>query len=96
MEVMSSLGFEALLYEKCVYRRGNVWVLLYVDDEIVMAGELPDVERVKKELSGQLEVKYMKELSTFLGVNFTRDEGRTRLSQGHYCTKVLRRFCMSA
>ena len=36
MEVMSSLGFEALLLDTCVYRRDNVWVLLYVDDVIVV------------------------------------------------------------
>lgn len=61
-----------------------------------MARGLPDVERVKKELSGQLEMKDMKELSTFLGVNFIRDEGGAWLSQSHYCTEVLRRFGMSA
>ena len=77
-------------------QEGNVWVLLYVDDVIVMARELPDVERVKKELSEQLEIKDMKDLNTFLGVNFIRDEGGAWLSQSHYCTEVLRRFDMSA
>lgn len=48
--VMASMGFICLRADECVFKRGKVWILLYVDDVIVMGGQLSAVEEVKKEL----------------------------------------------
>lgn len=37
--VMGKLKFHALVGESCVYRKGNVWILLYVDDVIQLGPE---------------------------------------------------------
>lgn len=93
-DVVTSLGFKSLVSDTCVYRRGSVWVLLYVDDVIVVGPELQEVVKVKRELEGRLDMKDLQEMGSFLGVNFARDEGGAWLSQRQYCTEVLLRFGM--
>ena len=94
--VVNSLGFRALVMDSCVYRRGGVWILLYVDDVMLMGRELSEICKAKEDLSTLLEMKDLGELSSFLGVSFIRDKGGAWLSQSHYCSQVLQRFGMDS
>ena len=73
-----------------------MWLLLYVDDVIVMGKELSEICIVKRELSELLEMKDLGELGSFLGVSFTQDEGGAWLSQNYYCEQILQRFGMTS
>lgn len=73
-----------------------MWILLYVDDVILMGRVLSEICRVKKELSVLLDMKDLGKLSSFLGVTFIQDEGGAWLSQRHYCNQVLERFGMKS
>ena len=57
LEVRTRLGLEAWLSDKCVFGREEMWVLLYVDDVIIMGKEMENIEKLKKQLSSQLEMK---------------------------------------
>ena len=94
-EVMSTMSFSALRSDECVYRRENVWLLLYVDDIIAMGPVEGEVVAVKKELSRHLDVKDLGALTSFIGVVFTGSSGGAWLAQRHYIAKVLQRFGMS-
>lgn len=71
--VTHELGFTSLRCDECVYRRGMLWLLLYVDDTIIIGREHFNVEKVKTELARHLEVKDVRELRLFLGVAFNQD-----------------------
>ena len=93
--VMDMMGFDKFVSDECVYRRGTVWLLLYVDDIVVIGSEEKDVSHVKTELKTHLDVKDLGTLRSFLGVLFVRDEYGAWLSQMPYISQVLEKFGMS-
>lgn len=94
--VMKELGFSPLLSDPCVYRRGNqlLWVLLYVDDVIVIGKSREEVDKFKRSISQKLDMKDLGFLSSFLGISFTREPSGAWLSQAHYVDEILERFGM--
>ena len=92
--VMAAVGFTKLVSDDCVYRRGDVWLLLYVDDIIMIGTSDKAVRDVKTELMPHLDVQDLGTLKSFLGVLFVRDEFGAWLSQQHYISQVLERFGM--
>ena len=93
-EVMEKLGMTALITDKCVFRKKELWILLYVDDVVIIGKNCEDIGNVKRQLSSLLEMKDMGNLSTFLGVSFSRDSDGGLLSQAHYVKLLLSRFGM--
>lgn len=93
--VMLELGFIALQADECVFKRDGVWILLYVDDVIVMSASKASPESVKRELTRHLEMKDLGPLDHFLGVTFVRNEKEAWLTQKQYTLEVLKRFGMS-
>ena len=92
--VVCSLGLKKLSGDQCFYRRSDIWVLLYVDDVLLMGLSLDDINAVKTNLSKTLDIKDLGELRDFLGVSFYRDASSAWLSQKAYVNKVLHRFGM--
>ena len=45
---MDDIGFRPLLADLCVYRRGSAWILLYVDDIILIGSVWEDLDHIKK------------------------------------------------
>ncbi|KAL9840222.1 putative RNA-directed DNA polymerase [Arabidopsis thaliana] len=74
-----------------------VYLLLYVDDMLIAAKNMSEVNKVKKRLSSEFEMKDMGAASKILGIEITRDRvnGVLCLSQAGYLKKVLKRFNMS-
>ena len=64
VDVMTHLKFTSLLSDACAFRRGNSWILLYVDD-IIIIGEHNYIHAIKKELSTHLDVKDLGMLRQF-------------------------------
>lgn len=96
-----NLGFQRSSYDCCLYwkRCGNVtvYLLLYVDDILLMANDLGEVNRIKKQLSEKFEMIDMGEIKQFLGIKVERDEIREqiKISQPKYIDGLLKRFGMS-
>uniref|UniRef100_A0A1J3F7G4 Retrovirus-related Pol polyprotein from transposon TNT 1-94 n=1 Tax=Noccaea caerulescens TaxID=107243 RepID=A0A1J3F7G4_NOCCA len=86
--------------DSCVYVKkvegGYVYLLLYVDDMLIAAKEMAEIDRLKSALSSEFEMKDMGAASRILGIDIKRDrkEGVLYLSQSSYLEKVVKRFNM--
>jgi hypothetical protein len=86
--------------EPCVYKKvsGNyvVFLVLYVDDILLIRNFIPLLERTKSSLKDIFSMKDLGEAQYILGIKICRDRPRRLigLSQYVYIDKVLKRFNM--
>lgn len=73
-----------------------IYLLLYVDDMLVAAKDMKEVQKLKEMLSSEFEMKDLGPAKRILGMDIHRDRvnGVLTLSQGSYLAKVLRNFMM--
>lgn len=99
-EFMIECGFQRCEEDNCLYVRygsdGPVYLLLYVDDVLVIAKNLNSVEVVKRTLQKEFRMQDLGEAKVFLGLQIDRDrsQGTMKLSQPCYINAVLKRFGM--
>ena len=97
---MLSQGFKRSNYDSCVYLKtvkgSTICLLLYVDDMLIAAQSMSDINEVNKQLSNESEMKDLGAAKKILGMEISRDRpfGKVYLSQKGYIDKVLRRFNM--
>lgn len=86
--------YDSCVYFKCYEEGKFVYLLLYVDDMLVVAKDMREVERVKLMLSKEFEMKDLGPAKRILGMDIIRDrsKGTLILSQEAYIEKVLRDF----
>ncbi|KAK8559182.1 hypothetical protein V6N12_042464 [Hibiscus sabdariffa] len=88
--------------EPCVYKKfsGSIvsFLILYVDDILIIGNDIPTLQSVKAWLSSCFSMKDLGEAAYILGVKIYRDRSRRLLglSQSIYIDKVLKRFNMEA
>ena len=59
--------------DSCLFIRGNVWILVYVDDFLVIAPTLKAVTEAKKLLARYFKIEDLGEAAYFLGIKITRN-----------------------
>nr|CAI5856792.1 unnamed protein product [Callosobruchus analis] len=98
--VMKSEGFsrsenDFCLYSKCLESK-ELYVLLYVDDVLVLGTDDDQVNSLKKLLNSKFFMKDLGTVSNYLGIEVKQDlkEGIIELSQVNYLRNVLKRFNM--
>ena len=96
-----SKGYQRSSYDSCVYLKkestGNyIYLLLYVDDMLIVSNDVEAIKRLKQVLSSEFEMKDLGEAKRILGMDIVRDrtKGIIHLNQGSYVEKVLKRFNM--
>ena len=74
----------------------SIFMLLYVDDMLIAAKSMSEVNKLKTLLSREFEMKDLGATKKILGMEIHRDRalGRLWLSQSSYVGKVLERFNM--
>ncbi|KAL5768311.1 hypothetical protein ACOSQ2_015094 [Xanthoceras sorbifolium] len=94
-------GYSRSNYDSCVYFRKTddgsfVYLLLYVDDMLIAAKKLSDIDKLKKQLKNEFEMKDLGAAKKILGMEIKRNrkEGKLFLTQRGYIEKVLERFGM--
>ena len=99
---MSDEKFTRSVHDQCVYvkminKEEYLYLLLYVDDMLIAAKSMSEVNKLKKRLSEEFEMKDLGAASKILGIEITRDRrnGVLCLSQSGYLEKILERFNMS-
>ncbi|GJP56162.1 hypothetical protein CLOM_g15212 [Closterium sp. NIES-68] len=97
---LAELGFSTSRADPSLFLRTSpspFYILVYVDDMILITADSAELERVKRELGSRLKCKDLGGLQHYLGMEITRDRAaRTiSLSQGHYLQQVLERFDMA-
>ena len=99
-ETIKTYGFEKNVDEPCVYKyiKENkvVFLVLYVDDILLIGNDVETLSNVKKWLAEQFQMKDLGEASYILGIQIIRYHKNKilALSQASYIDKVLARFSM--
>src|SRR3954465_1587595 len=99
-EVVKSFGFIENEKEPCVFKkfrgRSTMFLILYVDDILLIGNDIPMLEAVKDSLKNSFSMKDLGEAAYILGIKIYRDRSRRliELSQSTYIEKVLKRFNM--
>ena len=94
-------GFTQSKCDSCLYTRhcekdGLFLVLIvWVDDIIIGCNDDKMRESVKQSLHDKFKMKDLGEISLFLGIEFTRENGCVTMHQTKFIHKVLERFQMS-
>ncbi|KAG8500752.1 hypothetical protein CXB51_002776 [Gossypium anomalum] len=98
---MTSHDFKRSSFDSCVYFKKNndgsfVYLLLYVDDMLIVAKDKGEIRKVKAQLSEEFEMKDLGPAKKILGMEILRDRKTSKLylSQKGYIEKLLCRFNM--
>ena len=96
---MMSLKFNRSRSDLCLYTKsesaGLTFVIVWVDDIIVIGSNLNLVNQFKNSIKAKFKVKDHLQLKYFLGIEFQFTEGSVRMSQNEYCKSILERFSMT-
>ena len=99
-EVIKEFGFVQTYGEACIYKKVSgssiVFLVLYVDDILIIGNDIELLNSVKSYLNKCFSMKDLGEASYILGIKIYRDRSRRliALSQSTYLDKVLKRFRM--
>ena len=99
-EVVKEFSFMKNEDEPCVYKKVNgsaiVFLVLYVDDILLIGNDIPTLQSVKSWLGKWFSMKDLGEVAYILGIKIYRDRSKRLLglSQSGYIDKVLKRFSM--
>ena len=99
-ETIKMYGFEKNVDEDCVYKyikeKKVVFLVLFVDDILLIRNDVETLSNVKKWLAEQFQMKDLEEASYILGIQIIRVRKNKilALSQASYIDKMLARFSM--
>ena len=99
-QAVKEFGFDQNVDEPCVYKKASgstiVFLILYVDDILIMGNDIPAMSSVRIWLHGCFSMKDLGDATYILGIRIYRDRSRRLigLSQSLYIDKVLMRFSM--
>ena len=98
---MVDIGYSRTDFDACVYFRrlpdnSFIYLLLYVDDMLIAAKSMIEINKLKTRLSGEFEMKNLGAARKILGMEIRRDRkaGKLFLSQKSYLEKVVEKFGM--
>ena len=93
---LKSLGFKESGADSCVFVKNETSTLkiiaVYVDDLILIAKSLSEIQQMKHSLSKTFKMKDMGQLCYCLGINFELTEQGISLCQKQYLIKLLERY----
>ena len=99
-QTVKEFGFIKNEDEPCVYKKVSgsavIFLVLYVDDILLIGNDIPALETVKSWLGNSFSMKDLGEAAYILGIKIYRDRSKRLigLSQSTYIDKVLKRFSM--
>ncbi|GJR70406.1 retrotransposon protein, putative, ty1-copia subclass [Tanacetum coccineum] len=99
-EEIKRFGFTQNLNEPCVYQKASgrnfTFLILYVDDIIIMGNHIPSLQSVKAYLGNCFAMKDLREAAFILGIKIYKDRSRRLigLCQSAYMDKILKRYRM--
>ena len=99
-KAVKEFGFIKNEDEPCVYKKVSgsviVFLVLYVDDILLIENDIPTPQNVKSWLGNCFSMKDLGEVTYILGIKIYRDRSKRLigLSQSTYIDKVLNRFSM--
>lgn len=97
---MSKINFKRCLTDHCLYTKkteaGVCYILLYVDDLLIVSGNMKLIKTIKLMLLKEFEMTDLNEANNFLGINIVRNNtNKITMDQTNYFRKMLQKFGMS-
>jgi hypothetical protein len=99
-EVIKGFSFIKNIEEPCVYKKVSgsivIFLILYVDDILLIRNDIPMMKVVKSSLRKSFSVKDLGEAMYILGIKIYRDRPKSQigLNQDAYIDKILNRINM--
>lgn len=93
-------GFVNSAVDRCIYVldksevHKNIYVVLYVDDLVIVCGDVETMNNFKRYLKSKFEMKDLNDIKFFLGIRVTRYNDKITLDQSAYINTVLSKFNM--
>ena len=100
LNVIKAFGFVQTFGEACIYKKVSgssvAFLILYVDDILLMGKYIELLDNIKAYLNKCFSMKDLGEVAYILGIKIYRDSSRRLigLSQSTYLDKILKRFKM--
>lgn len=93
---LKSMQFKPLNSDKCVYKSetSEIYLLLYVDDLIVLCNSESQYRSIIGELSSSFKLKDLGKLSYCLGIQFSQNNDSISMCQTKYINDLLIKFNM--
>ncbi|KAK6151684.1 hypothetical protein DH2020_014319 [Rehmannia glutinosa] len=95
-ETIKTFDFYKNLDEPCVYKKvsGGVvaFVVLYVDDILLIGNDIGLLQKFSKLMQGEFEMSMMGELNFFLGLQIKQCQEGIYISQSKYTKELLKKF----
>lgn len=92
-EVMTNLKFKRSEYDLCLYVKDNVYLVLFVDDALI-TGPDQEVEGLLRDLHREFKIKVMGEVTSFLGMEISRNKEGLKINQSRVISRLLEEFSM--
>ena len=99
--VVTKAGYTRSRFDTCLYyidlgTPSQTFLLIYVDDMLIMGNDLNKISKLKEVLNGEFEMKDMGAARKILGIDILRDRRNHMLilSQSHYLQAVLENSCL--
>ncbi|KAL5543993.1 hypothetical protein UlMin_007777 [Ulmus minor] len=96
------VGFERSQYDSCLYHKISghkcvLYLLLYVDDILLISDSAEEIKSLKYKLSSEFDMKYIGKARRILGMEIIRSRINRVLSlkQSSYLENVLSKFTMT-
>ncbi|XP_055800435.1 LEAF RUST 10 DISEASE-RESISTANCE LOCUS RECEPTOR-LIKE PROTEIN KINASE-like 2.3 [Solanum dulcamara] len=89
---MTTHGFSRSAFDSCVYYKkmssnSMIYLLLYVDDMLIAANNITEINILKKLLSKEFDMKDLEAAKKIFGMEISRENGILHLSQKRYIKK---------
>ena len=69
--------FNRSKYDRCVYFKNincrMMYLLLYIDDMLIACKNMEEIQKLKKQLSGEFEMKDLRATKRILGMDIVRE-----------------------
>ncbi|KAM1707528.1 hypothetical protein ACFX13_000672 [Malus domestica] len=96
---MRGQNYSRSQYDHCVYFKklqdgSFIYLLIYVDDMLIASKNVEEIEKLKKQMKNEFEMKDLSEAKKILGMEITRDraKGFVSLNKKQYLEKLIRKF----
>lgn len=86
------MGFTQSLADPGVFMRGDIILLLYVDDQLIFGKEEAEIQSTIQEIGKAFEITDMGPATFFLGVDILRAGSSITLSQKRYTAQLLDQY----
>uniref|UniRef100_A0A1B6C2D3 Integrase catalytic domain-containing protein n=2 Tax=Clastoptera arizonana TaxID=38151 RepID=A0A1B6C2D3_9HEMI len=90
-------GLMQLKTDQCIFKNenGSLYLAIHVDDGIIMAKELQEIQNLLKKLKENFEMTSNENLNSYLGMEINRSNKGIHVTQTKYANQVLKKCNMT-